>query len=89
MMVSFHRAWTMPTRSALPSWTWGAGPLVSECILKRGRFSLRLWCEAIEVLQGECGGGVAFAGQMEVRWSRTEVSAELGIGMVDESARCI
>jgi hypothetical protein len=33
MMVSFQRAWTMPMRRPLPSWTWGAGPLVSVNIL--------------------------------------------------------
>jgi hypothetical protein len=27
MMVSFHRAWTMPIRRLLPSWSCGAGPL--------------------------------------------------------------
>jgi hypothetical protein len=30
-MVSFQRAWTMPMRRLLPSWSCGAGPLL--CIL--------------------------------------------------------
>jgi len=28
MMLWFHRAWTMPMRRPLPSWTCGAGPLL-------------------------------------------------------------
>jgi len=51
MMVSFQRAWTMPMRRELPSWTWGAGPLVSVNILAVCGGILFVECleEAIEV----------------------------------------
>lgn len=49
MMVSFQRAWTMPTRRALPSWTWGAGPLVSECILRGGSCG---WVNGVKLSSG-------------------------------------
>ena len=41
MMLWFHRAWTMATRSDEPSYFWGAGPLVVDMV-----FSV-LWLEAL------------------------------------------
>jgi hypothetical protein len=32
MMVVFHRAWTMPIRSELPSCCWAEGPLTVDIV---------------------------------------------------------